>query len=403
MEAKKILEAVTSVIKNYTKRKKQELRSNRGPRAYYYSDRVTHTDVADSILPEAYNHASNEGQYTASRRQVYYASREAFLKATGKPIEYKYFDQLLANYMDENNLSKVWKITADPRGTFEIPNTSSEKRIPVGTLAIDAYLDEKEGDIMVAPPHLPIQFPSTKSGVRYQAILYIEKEGFGPMLKEAGIAEKFDVAILSCKGQSVVAARRLVDMLCSVEGGIPLFVVHDFDIYGFQIRDRLAEVAESGTIRYRFENKINMTDFGLRLEDALAYGLASETVELKRKLAIPAGLTKDEIEFLQSGKRVELNAFTTSQFIEWLEGKLRLHLPERLIPDDDVLELAWRRAVQVATLNNLLDEQFDIAMEAGELTDVPDDLRKLVIEKVNDETPWDVALHQIAQQDLNNE
>ena len=54
---------------------------------------------------------------------------------------------------------------------------------------------------------LSASWPSLPAGQRYQAVLYIEKEGFEPLLEEAKIAERFDVAILSCKGQSVVAAR----------------------------------------------------------------------------------------------------------------------------------------------------------------------------------------------------
>ncbi len=86
---------------------------------------------------------------------------------------------------------------------------------------------------------LPTEWPSLRHGQRYQAVLYIEKEGFEPLLAEAGIAERFDLAILSCKGQSVVAARRFVDEVCGIGGGVPLLVVHDFDKYGFEISQRL--------------------------------------------------------------------------------------------------------------------------------------------------------------------
>ena len=41
-------------------------------------------------------------------------------------------------------------------------------------------------------------------------MLFIEKEGFDPILESAGIAKKFDIAIMSTKGMSVTAARLLL-------------------------------------------------------------------------------------------------------------------------------------------------------------------------------------------------
>jgi DNA topoisomerase VI subunit A len=49
----------------------------------------------------------------------------------------------------------------------------------------------------------------------FGAVLFIEKEGFAPLLKAAQIAKKYDIAIMSTKGMSVVAARVLADEMCS--------------------------------------------------------------------------------------------------------------------------------------------------------------------------------------------
>jgi hypothetical protein len=43
---------------------------------------------------------------------------------------------------------------------------------------------------------------------RFVGLLYIEKEGFMPLLERARLAEKFDIGIMSCKGMSVTAARQ---------------------------------------------------------------------------------------------------------------------------------------------------------------------------------------------------
>ena len=69
---------------------------------------------------------------------------------------------------------------------------------------------------------------------RYGALLFIEKEGFGDLFAKTKLAERYDIAIMSTKGVSVTAARRLVDHLCA-RYSIPLFVLHDFDVSGFTI------------------------------------------------------------------------------------------------------------------------------------------------------------------------
>src|SRR5262249_31386906 len=125
-----------------------------------------------------------------------------------------------------------------------------------------------------------IEWPSLAEGHRYQGLLYIEKEGFDPQLREAGIADRFDLAIISCKGQSVTAARMYVDHVCRVNGGVPLFVAHDFDKAGFEIAQCLTKVSQyardNDLVKYEFRNDINVIDLGLRLKDVQKYNLKSE-------------------------------------------------------------------------------------------------------------------------------
>jgi hypothetical protein len=214
---------------------------------YVYSDRVNFIDCAHHILPAAYLHASGNGRYTVSKRQLYYASREAFRKATGREVEYPYFaNALLVQYMNRHPKTESWKVTADPRGTLTIPNAGHEVRIPCGTLHIERHLRSAHSavDPFDIDAELRVEWPSLAEGQRYQAVLYIEKEGFEPILQEAKIAERFDLAVLSCKGMSVVAARQFVDTVCAEGRGVPLLVVHDFDKAGFEISQRLTTVSD---------------------------------------------------------------------------------------------------------------------------------------------------------------
>src|SRR5262249_27664870 len=96
-------------------------------------------------------------------------------------------------------------------------------------------------------------------------------------------------------------------------GGVPLFVLHDFDPAGFSICQRLTSVSEwarsKDLVKYEFENEINVIDFGLRLEDVQRYNLKSEHFTF-RGLPEDTIASDDEQEFFQANRRVELKAFT---------------------------------------------------------------------------------------------
>jgi hypothetical protein len=409
-----IFKVTEDVTKEWTKQRKAEEKGtkSRYSRAYIYSDRVNFTDVCNKILPGAYDHASGGGKYSVSKRQLYYACRENFKNLTGRQLEYDYFaNTLLVQYRNRHPKETApWKITADPRGTLIIPNASHRIRIPVGTLQIENHLREAGkshepfGDL---DGGIDIEWPSIAGGQRYQGVLYVEKEGFGPILEEARIAERFDLAVLSCKGQSVVAARLFVDMVCAYGRGVKLLTVHDFDKAGFEIAQRLTSISgwmeENDRITYEFQNEIDVHDLGLRLTDVQKYKLegSAEECPFIGRFAPDSITTKGEQEFLRSGRRVELNAMTSPQFVEWLETKLSDELPDRLIPNEDVLADAYRRALAVARINRAIEAATEEAIEQARSAEIPEGLRQLVEVEVDDSPEaWDKVLYRIAQQEL---
>jgi Topoisomerase 6 subunit A/Spo11, Toprim domain len=403
-----ILDVTKSVTKEWTQQRKAEERGRRSrySREYVYSDRVDFTEVAADILPGAYRHASGDGRYSVSKRQLFYACREQFREKTGRQLEYGYFaGTLLVQFRNRHPAqTAAWKITADPRGTLTLPNARHEVRIPVGTIEIDDHLrkarrpcDPFEIDAEIAP-----EWPSLAPGQRYQAVLYVEKEGFGPILEEARIAERFDIAVMSCKGQSVVAARKFVDEVCARGRNVPLFVVHDFDKAGFEISQRLTTVSdwaeENDRVTYQFRNDIHVVDLGLRLTDVNEYGLSGEACEFKGHFASDSIATEEEKEYLLGNRRVELNEFTSPQFVEWLETKLREHLPRRLVPDDQTLEAAYRRSLVVAKINGILEEAVEEAVEYARRAPLPKNLRAKLAKalKAKDSDAWDRELYRMA-------
>src|ERR1035437_9314195 len=106
------------------------------------------------------------------------------------------------------------------------PHTGEQ--IGVGTLEVRKYLRDIDEslDLGIESPHINGTFPTCGPRNRYHAVLYVEKEGFLPLLERARFAERYDLAIMSSKGMGTVAARTLIEGLSK---WATIFVLHDFD------------------------------------------------------------------------------------------------------------------------------------------------------------------------------
>ena len=142
--------------------------------------------------------------------------------------------------------------------------------MPVGTVQVRDYLlprRHRPSDLVALDEAL---YPTLGAENRFSTLLYIEKEGFEPLLRKARIAERFDCAIMSTKGMSVTAARQIVDR-CA-QKGVRILVAHDLDRAGATIAYTLG----NNTRRYRFEADPDVVDIGLSLSDAGLLGLQDE-------------------------------------------------------------------------------------------------------------------------------
>jgi hypothetical protein len=202
---------------------------------------------------------------------------------------------------------------------------------------------------------------------------------------------------------SVTASRRLADKLC-FEYGIPLLRLHDFDISGFSIAGTL----ERDTRRYKFENKIDVRNVGLRLMDV--EGLESEPVApLKEKTQEQTketlrlnGATEDEIEILVDRcRRIEINAFTSNQLVAFIERKLEELGVKKVIPDDATLAAAYRRAAEQGAIQKMIDEAMASFREKLTTVDVPEDLGAQIEAKLADQPArsWDSVLRDIVERE----
>lgn len=354
---------------------------------------VSLKDAAWSMMEQAYRKASGDGRYPANARQIMYAARPAILRLTGKDkLDDAYFTQtLLPDYVREHGKEAAWNVVFDSRGSFTEPHTNHEVRL--GTIDVREYLAERPASSPAVDVTLSEHYPTSGPRDRYAAVLFIEKEGFAPLLQAAHIAERFDLAIMSTKGMSTTAARLLLDRLAPKIQKV--LVLHDFDVSGFSIFGTL----RSDGRRYTFENDLPIVDIGLRLADVRAMDLQSEPVETsggweKRSATLAHhGATPAEINFLLA-ERVELNAMSADVFVGFLERKLAKHGIRKVVPDRDTLEQHARRVIEQRLTEKVLRESRAGLRAQAASTALPQDLRDRVESVLmrRPELSWDLAV-----------
>jgi hypothetical protein len=375
-----IRKALTDVTKKWTKQRKAEERDAAAQRrrqdAMHRTQRRTVKDAAWEYMPTAYMKASANDTLPAEARQVMYAARRFIQEQTERQLDDQYFTQvLLPDYIDETGVE--WDVVFGSRGHLTEPHTG--RTIGLGTIEVREYVDGQRFDIIKAAfanGCIKTQGPRAC----YGALLYVEKEGFDPLWQAINLAARFDIAILSNKGQSVTATRKLLDRICS-EHDITLFTLHDFDKSGFSIASTLTR----DTRRYKFKNKIKVIDLGLRLPDI--EGLESEESFDKGERDTKArnlrlnGATEQEIEFLlgthgSKPRRVELNAMTADQLGAFVERKLIEHGVKKIVPDQDKLAEAYRMFERGKQIEQIIERE--IKKFDGPAINVPDNLEQRV-------------------------
>jgi hypothetical protein len=399
---------LSKVTKNYVREKKKTRRGRslsltaikRLSRKRYME--ISLREATFKIMTEAYLAASAGGTLPANARQIMYRARPLVLKLRDEVWKNSstFTQSLLPDYIGRYPSETArWDVVYDARGHLKEPHT--DRRIDLGTLAVRRYVGNwitKTPDLIINPIGLGVE--TEGPGNRYKCALLIEKEGFDPLLDHAQISQRYDVAIMSTKGMGSTSARQLVEELTL--HGVTTLVAHDCDKWGFSICHRL----QTNTKRFRFSVSPKVVCLGLRYDDARAMGLDSEPVHYSRfcskyKLK-ESGATDDEAAFMagdgRNGQRIELNAMDSQQFIDWLEERLLANGVTKVVPNSEVLEAAYRRAVLVGRANKALAAvQQEWNTNGHSRIEIPDDLAEQIQELLeNSNRSWDMAVLDLA-------
>jgi Histidine kinase-, DNA gyrase B-, and HSP90-like ATPase len=267
-------------------------------------------------LDDAIEKVSGNGRYPFGERQILYVLRPIVRDELDKELTTENFKGIITDYEFENG--EIPLMYQEPRGSIYHPHR--KQTITLGTL-------------MVADYKRPIW--------TYNKLLYNEKEGFNEALKQERWAERHDCMLMSSKGYTTRAAKDLVDKLAEHDEPCTIFCIHDADAYGTMIYQTFQEATKA-----RGARKIKIINLGLEPEEAIAMGLEVEDVESGEKRKPVADYVSNEWKAWLQTHRVELNAMTTPQFIEWLDSKMQAHGNGKLVPPPDVLTAELDRRIE---------------------------------------------------------
>jgi hypothetical protein len=296
-------------------------------------------DNLDAVIADV----SGDDEYRFNMRQLFYKLRPIVMDEIGEELKIENFTAIITDYEDKNG--DIPGMYREPRGSIYHPHRG--ETITLGTLMVEDY---------------------ERPAWTFDKVVYVEKEGFGEALKEVRWAERHDCMLMSSKGFTTRAAKDLVDKLAEHDEPCTIFCVHDADAWGTMIYQTFQQETKA-----RGARKIQIVNVGLEPWEADAMGLEVETVEAGKRRKPVAEYARDGSEgdwedWLQT-RRVELNAMTTPQFIEWLDGKMANY--DKLIPPPDVLE---------AELDARIEDK------------VRDDIRERILEEAGFEDQVDDAI-----------
>ena len=275
---------------------------------------ISQKDIVLDNLDDVIATVSGEEGYRFNERQLFYALRPIVMNEIGQELKIGNFKAIITDYENENG--EIPLMYREPRGSITHPHRN--ETITLGTLMVEEY---------------------ERPAWNFNKLLYIEKEGAQEALRQNRWLERHDCAVMSSKGFSTRAARDLIDKLVEHDEPITVFCVTDADAAGSMIYQTLQEATKA-----RGARKIKIIKLGLEPWEAVAMGLEVENVEQGKYPKPVADYIRERDDddedwenWLQT-HRVELNAMTTPQLIEWLDEKMAEFGSGKLIPPQDVLE-----------------------------------------------------------------
>ena len=329
------------------------------------------------FFDEVYKKATNNGQYTITQRQLFYAMRPEFYKwCKAKGWKYKYNStyfnrkELKLKYSTfEDNINKYEKdvlaervVYKNDRGFFVEPH--SNRNIDLGTASIKKFI-----------PNLN----------EYNNLLFIEKTGFYEMIhNDFKLTKKYDVGLVCTQGFANNAYRDLIEKIQKEREDIKVYILTDFDIAGLSISENAKKPDELSNR----DNCFNCDRIGIKLQDINKYNLEPEPVSLSKDDKTKLNnmlkdnlISQEEFDFLEVGQRVEINALDPVSLKRYLEDKFKTLGVEKVRPAkaeirtpitksfEEIKNNALKESIGEYILNSIQDKVFNQLKENIDLED----------------------------------
>lgn len=316
--------------------------------------RVIIKDRVEPLIPRAVDAISEGGTMKFTMRNLFYKVREYFLTENfvcpvcGKQVKLLEFPDTFICYeghtVDVNELRPLVEglrfylynsfaqdfLTSYQKNTGKIEGLLNEER---GKLAYPEF--DRDYDVYESFEHgIDTEaIDRFRPGVGNKVVM-VEKLGLFHMMRANNFDRRLDAILISTEGFSTEAARLI--MAGAAAQGLPICILHDYDINGLLIHDTLLEPTK------RRDSFIEGTtyDLGFTYDQLKVLMKRPEPVELKKEdigklngLLRDGKVTSEEFDFLQR-YRVELNALTPLEFLRWLEAELEQRDLWKTIPDE---------------------------------------------------------------------
>jgi len=213
-------------------------------------------------------------------------------------------------------------------------------------------------------------------------------------MQEAGLIQRLNLAVISTQGFSTRAARKL--LAAFVDRGIKVYVLHDCDISGYLIHDKIAHGSDT------FKAGLEVTDLGLTVADVEGMDKmhhAEIKVSRRKYEAALEILTPHERDFFiekeghkaTTYRRVELNALTMPEFLQFVERKIsEAQSAEPIIvkPTKEQLKNCLhvdREEIVKAALYEVYGDEWEVKTDLG-------DIAEKIHANINGKEHWTVTV-----------
>ncbi|MHA1616907.1 MAG: hypothetical protein ACTSX9_06370 [Candidatus Njordarchaeales archaeon] len=258
-------------------------------------------------------------KYVTTIRNVFYVAREIAMKHIGRFYnDYNSFTQdffVAFKKNQPNSLKELLEkyVITEPRGSWI--NPAIENEMPLGNRF------QKIGNTIV----------SVEYGIEVRKankVIVVEKRGLFLAMIANDFHKKLDAILVCTQGYIIERGKLAIQEIAEQYPNIPIIILHDYDVNGILVKETLYKPTKRRD--WLALNNVEVIDIGLNWDVIKRFNLdkRAEPVKLSKQdmgkleyLLNTKAIKREEYEFLKKF-RVELNAMTPEEMLQWLEEEL---------------------------------------------------------------------------------